>query len=46
MKVAREGWPYPTDWVNRLHREMAERQAVYDAEDVLGMLQDLPARRW
>jgi hypothetical protein len=25
-------WPDPTDWVNRLHQAMAERQAVYDAE--------------
>jgi hypothetical protein len=26
------GWPDPTDWVNRLHQEMAKRQTVYDAE--------------
>lgn len=25
-------WPNPTEWVNRLYHELAERQAVYDAE--------------
>lgn len=25
-------WPEPTDWVNRLYQEMAERWTVYDAE--------------
>lgn len=25
-------WPDPTEWVNRLYQELAERQAVYNAE--------------
>jgi hypothetical protein len=30
------GWPDPSDWIKRLHEEMAARQANYDAEpDVL-----------
>uniref|UniRef100_UPI003F71CA55 hypothetical protein n=1 Tax=Shinella sp. TaxID=1870904 RepID=UPI003F71CA55 len=31
-KMTGAGWPDPSDWVNRLHEAMAERQAVYDAE--------------
>jgi hypothetical protein len=31
-KTTNLGWPDPTDWANRLHLAMAERQAVYDKQ--------------
>ena len=31
-KPTNVGWPDPTDWVNRLYEEMAQRQSVYDTE--------------
>jgi hypothetical protein len=31
-KITNPGWPDPNDWIGRLHREMAERQAIYDLE--------------
>lgn len=35
-KSTSPGWPDPTDWINRLYREMADRQLSYDAEtDIL-----------
>lgn len=32
-KTTSPGWPDPTDWVNRLHTAMAERAAIYEAEN-------------
>ena len=36
-KTTNAGWPDPNEWVNRLYKQLAERQAVYDDEkdDVL-----------
>ena len=31
-KTTNPGWPDPTDWVERLHRALAERSAIYDRE--------------
>lgn len=31
-KETNSGWPDPTEWINRLHRSMADRHDAYEAE--------------